>query len=69
MASNNRFKWLTDKARDVSTNAISKAHENSYALADWSKVQFEEYLDSQKPLDDENWFGRAAQACDQLLAV
>jgi hypothetical protein len=66
MASNNRFQWLTKKAWDVSTSAISKVQENSYVLADWSKVQFEEYLDSQKPLDDENWFGRAAQACEQL---
>ncbi|MDP2492579.1 hypothetical protein Q8W25_01070 [Shimia thalassica] len=66
MASSNRFQWLTDKALNVSSSAISKVQENSYALADWSKVQFEEYLDSQKPLDDTNWFGRAAQACEQL---
>ena len=66
MASNDRFQWLTDKARDVSSNAISRVQENSYALADWSKVQFEEYLDSQKPLDEANWFGRAANACEQL---
>lgn len=66
MASNNRFKWLTDKAWNVSSNAISKVQENSYALADWSKVQFEEYLDSQKPLEEANWFSRAAYACEQL---
>ena len=66
MVSNNRFQWLADKAWNVSSRAISRVQENSYALADWSKVQFEEYLDSQKPLDEANWFGRAAYACEQL---
>lgn len=66
MASNIRFQWLADKARNISSNTVSKVQENSNALTDWSKVQFEDYLDSQKPLDEANWFGRAAHACEQL---
>ncbi|MEP0940995.1 MAG: hypothetical protein ABJH20_04660 [Rhizobiaceae bacterium] len=66
MTSDNRFHRLAEKALNASSSTLSKVQENSYTLADWSKVQFEEYLDSKKPLDDTNWFGRAADACEQL---
>lgn len=66
MASNIKLKWLTDKARNISSSAISTMQENSSDLIDWSKVQYEDYLDGQKPLDEANWYGRAADACEHI---
>ncbi|WP_108839450.1 hypothetical protein [Tateyamaria sp. Alg231-49] len=66
MASNNRFQRLAGETWNAAFSAFNKVQKTSYGVTDWTKVQFEEYLDSQKPLDDTNWFGRAADACEHL---
>lgn len=66
MDSSKKIKWLRDKARSASDSAFSGAQERSSALVDWSKVQFEDYMDARTPLDNANWFPRTAEICEQL---
>lgn len=66
MSANDKFRGLAKIARNVSSNAVDQAKRGSIALTDWSKDQFEDYQDRQKPLDDDNWFERTANVCEQL---
>jgi len=61
-----KFQTILEKTKDASSIALSQAQKGTSVIMDWSKVQFEDYMDGQKQLDEGNWLPRTASTCEQL---